>query len=140
MEEQSPTFSDPTKVLVLKDFLTKVRQNKRWRTYDYTDPRVQLVEMYVPKDKMIPMEIHDVTQLIYISKGRVILTTRPSGRDYYTAETLDKDFLVVIPPDTHHEVLGIKDSYIFTVYAPMEHLPSEAKGSRAKGRGKGKAK
>ena len=95
--------------------------NNYYRRVLHTTPQQQLVVMSVEPMQDIPMEKHtDVSQLIRIESGN------GSAKIGNTTKRLENNTLIVIPPNTYHQIRNTsktKSLKLYSVYSPPQHLP-----------------
>ena len=107
---------------VLVSTLGSAKTNKKYRRYRYTDPKVQIVEMFIPKGGGIPQETHsDVTQIFIVISGRAIFILRDPGAKWAYTKTITRNELLVVPFGTEHQLITDADVNLITFYSPMEH-------------------
>jgi len=109
-------------MLLITDLSTHVKSNKKYRRYLYTDPNVQIVEMFIPRGQGIPQETHpDVTQTFIVVQGHAIFILRDPGEKWAYTKTVTSNGLLIVSKGTEHQVIAVTDVNLITFYSPMEH-------------------
>jgi mannose-6-phosphate isomerase-like protein (cupin superfamily) len=95
--------------------------NQAYRRVLFTTEQQQLVLMHLLKGQEIGNEKHKkATQFIRVEKGsiQVIQNQGLENEKIYTLKAGDS---VTIPSLTMHNVVALKDTKLYTIYAPKQH-------------------
>lgn len=92
-------------------------ENDYFRKVLNTTDLSQLVVMSLLPNEDIGMEVHTVDQFIRLEQGtgKAVL----DGKEF----DIEKDFAVVIPAGTHHNIINTGDDEmkLYTIYTPPNH-------------------
>jgi mannose-6-phosphate isomerase-like protein (cupin superfamily) len=103
-------------IIDLKD---EAEENQSFRKVLFTGEKSQLVVMSLPAGGSIGTEVHQVDQLIYVTKGEGAALI--DG----IREGFKKGAVLCVPAGETHDVINTGDEplKLFTVYAPPQHAP-----------------
>ncbi|KKS29301.1 MAG: hypothetical protein UV60_C0012G0008 [Parcubacteria group bacterium GW2011_GWA2_43_11] len=105
----------------MKGYITNIEketvENENYRKVLYTGKNSQLVLMTIQPGDEIGAEVHFLDQFIRIEAGKA--TVILDGVEH----ALLKDWAVVIPAGTNHNVINTGDEplRLYSVYSPAEH-------------------
>jgi mannose-6-phosphate isomerase-like protein (cupin superfamily) len=89
----------------------KTLSNINYRKVIYTNKNIQIVLMHLLKGEKIPLEIHSNTnQFFRVEKGKIKIKTDDGSH------ILKSDYAYVVPKNTHHQVIAMKDTWLYTIY------------------------
>ncbi|HCC05367.1 TPA: cupin domain-containing protein [Patescibacteria group bacterium] len=105
----------------MKGYITNMEketiENENYRKVLYTGKYSQLVLMTIQPGDEIGAEVHTLDQFIRIEAGKANVTL--DGVEH----TLSKDWAVIIPAGTNHNVVNTGDEplRLYSIYSPAEH-------------------
>lgn len=101
-----------------------VRDNTYFRSTLWTGENLQITLMSLLPNEELGAEVHEgIDQFIKIQSGRAKVLIGRSAEEFYYQRLVDKDYAVIIPSGTWHNVinLGSEPLKLYSVYAPAHH-------------------
>ncbi len=100
-----------------------VDENEYFRSALWTGNNLQVTVMNIKPGEDIGAEIHEEDQFIKIEDGRATVFIGRSAEDFYYQRLIDRDFAVIIPAGTWHNIKNSADAplKLYSVYAPPHH-------------------
>ncbi len=117
----SITDTGPDPLVV--NIVNVVIDNDYFRSTLWTGNNLQVTVMNIEAGDDIGAEIHEEDQFIKIESGRATVFIGRSAEDFYYQRLIDKDFAVIIPAGTWHNIKNTGDVplKLYSVYAPPHH-------------------
>jgi mannose-6-phosphate isomerase-like protein (cupin superfamily) len=95
----------------------KTLENENYRKVEYTTDSMQLVYMNLQQNQEIGNETHPhTTQFIRVEKGDGLAVI--NEKQYQ----LTDNSVVIIPPNTPHNIIAKTNMKLYTLYSPPEHV------------------
>ena len=100
-----------------------VDENEYFRSALWTGNNLQVTVMNIKSGEDIGAEIHEEDQFIKTEDGRATVFIGRSAEDFYYQRLIDRDFAVIIPAGTWHNIKNAGDVplKLYSVYAPPHH-------------------
>lgn len=105
------------------NIVSVVNNNDYFRSALWTGNNLQVTVMNIEEGDDIGAEIHEEDQFIKIESGRATVFIGRSAEDFYYQRLIDKDFAVIIPAGTWHNIKNTGDVplKLYSIYAPPHH-------------------
>ena len=98
--------------------------NENFRTTLWTGAHLQITLMHIPVGGEIGLEIHEGTdQFLRVEQGQGRVEMGKTRENLDFVAEADRDFAIVIPSETWHNVTNIGDEplKVYSIYAPAHH-------------------
>ncbi len=120
----SPTLSDEGANPFVVDIETATVANENYRTTLWTGSHLQMTLMHIDPGHDIGLEVHsDGDQFLRVEAGRARVQMGPSRDDLPFDETVEDDWVILVPAGAWHNVTNIGDEplKVYALYGPPEH-------------------
>jgi mannose-6-phosphate isomerase-like protein (cupin superfamily) len=118
----SPSDAGPEPFVV--DIENATLANERYRTTLWTGTHLQMTVMHIDPGHDIGLEVHpDGDQFLRVEAGRARVQMGPARDDLPFDETVEDDWVIMVPAGAWHNVTNIGDQplKVYALYGPPEH-------------------
>lgn len=108
--------------------------NDAYRRVAWSGKYLQITLMSIPVGGEIGLELHPETdQFLRVEEGKGLAQMGDSKEQLDFEQTLEDDFVVLIPAGKWHNVTNIGDEALklYSIYAPAHHKPGKVQQTKA---------